>query len=292
MRFLAIDWGTSRVRAYLVDGSATLARAESEDGVSRLSPGDHQGVFDRLCGPWLAAEPALPVVLAGMVGSREGWFPASYVACPAGAADIAAALLPVDLGGGRPGLVAPGLSWSDGAAIDVMRGEETHLLGCGVADGLVCLPGTHCKWAELRGGRITRFASFMTGEMHALLRGHSMIGRPAREPADPAGFAAGLDAGSAGGILHSLFGARAAVVTGRLSPESLGPYLSGPLTAAEIDGALALYGRPERVRIVADPPRAHLYIDALARRGIAADTVGQEESLPRGLAQILAARSA
>src|SRR5262245_39858845 len=88
MRFLAVDWGTSRCRAVLTDGTAILDRAASDDGVSRLAAGQHAGVFQRLCGAWLAAEPNLPVLLVGMVGSREGWREAPYATCPSGPAEI------------------------------------------------------------------------------------------------------------------------------------------------------------------------------------------------------------
>jgi 2-dehydro-3-deoxygalactonokinase len=294
MRFIAVDWGTSRVRALLIDGTEVLARAESDEGVSRLRPGEHSAVFARHCEPWLAAE-ALPVILVGMAGSREGWRPAPYVPCPAGPDEIAGALTRVDLGEGRTGFIVPGVSTTRGEGADVMRAEETHLLGSGVADGLVCLPGTHCKWARMEGGRITDFATFLTGELYALLREHSMVGRPATEPADPGGFARGLsassfragDASGFGGLTNALFAARAATLTGRLTPAELGPYLSGLLTGEEIAGAFRLFGRPERLTVVADPPRANLYVETLGRDGISVAVAGQEETLIAGLREIL-----
>jgi 2-dehydro-3-deoxygalactonokinase len=293
MRFVAVDWGTTRVRALLVDGTAVLARSESDEGVSRLKPGQHADVFARQCGPWLAAEPDLPVVLVGMAGSREGWALAPYAACPAGSEEIAAALTRIDIGNGRTAAIVPGLTSFRNGAADVMRGEETHLLGSGVTDGLVCLPGTHCKWALVQGGKVEFFATFLTGELYALLREHSMVGRPAQDPADPAGFAAGLAAsslrgGAEGGLLNALFAARAATLTGRLSAEKLGPYLSGLLTGEEIAGAFRLFGRPSQVTIVADAPRADLYVEALGREGIPVEQRGQEETLLAGLAAILA----
>lgn len=297
MRFIALDWGTTRCRAFLADGTTILQRDSSDEGVSRLRPGEHAAVFARLCGGWLAVEPDLPVIMAGMIGSREGWAEAPYVACPAGPADIAQALTPIDIGEGRAARIVPGLRFDGPDGVDVMRGEETHLLGAAVADGLVCLPGTHCKWAEMRAGRITRFATFMTGEMHALLREHSMIGRPAAEPADPAGFGLGLEAasdreGAAGGLLNLLFRARAATVARTLPPARLGPYLSGLLTGQEIAGALSLFGTPEHVTVVAETPRADLYVDALGRRGIGVDVVSPELTLPAGLRRILDAAAA
>jgi 2-dehydro-3-deoxygalactonokinase len=293
MRFVAVDWGTSRIRALLVDGTTVLARSESDDGVSRLKPGDHAGIFARHCAAWLAAEPDLPVVLVGMAGSREGWALAPYAECPAGPDEIAAALTRIDIGDGRTAAIVPGLTSLTGGRADVMRGEETHLLGSGVADGLVCLPGTHCKWALMQAGKVGAFATFLTGELYGLLREHSMVGRPATEPADPAGFAEGLAAsslrgGPGGGLLNALFAARAATLTKRLSAGKLGPYLSGLLTGEEIAGAFRLFGRPEVVTIVADPPRADLYAEALGQEGIALRQIGQEETLLSGLAAIMA----
>lgn len=294
MRFVAVDWGTSRIRALLVDGERVVARSESNEGVSRLRAGEHAAVFAHHCGAWLAAEPDLPVILVGMAGSREGLALARYVPCPAGPDEIADAAVSVEVGNGQLATIVPGLTSLRGDAADVMRGEETHLLGSGVTDGLVCLPGTHCKWALMERGRVASFATFLTGELYGLLREHSMVGRPATEPADPAGFEAGLAASSLrgegaaqGGLLNALFVARANTLTGRLGPDRLGLYLSGLLTGEEIAGAFRLFGRSETVTVIADPPRADLYLGALTSLGIGVRLRGQEETLLAGLAAIL-----
>lgn len=298
-RFILVDWGTTRFRAFLVEDSVIIDRVVSAEGVSALSQGQHAGVFHRHCGHWLAAEPSLAVALVGMVGSREGWRMAPYVACPAGPAAVADAMMEVDLGDGREGYIVPGLtSEPQPGAIDVMRGEETLAFGAGVEDGLICLPGTHPKWVEMTEGRIARFATYFTGEMYALLRHESMIGRPATEPEDPAGFDLGLDAaerncGAAGarvGLLHLIFGARAAAVTGRLSTAALGPYISGLLTGDEINGAFSLFRKPDAVTIIGGAERAHLFARALGRHGVAARLVASEEALIIGLRRILAHR--
>jgi 2-dehydro-3-deoxygalactonokinase len=300
VRFIVADWGTTRFRGYLVEDEAVLDRTESQEGVSNLEEGQHRDVFLRQCGRWLKAEPDAPVLLVGMVGSREGWVMAPYATCPADTAEIARAMIPVDLGSGRQAHIVPGLFCEpEPGAADVMRGEETLVLGAGVENGLVCLPGTHPKWVLMRAGRIERFATYMTGEMYALLREHSMIGRPATEPSDPAGFALGLDAATRNsgesetsrvGLLHLLFGARAAVVSGRMSPGLLGPYLSGLLTGDEINGALSQFSRPSSVTIVANSPRADLYVDALNRRAVTTTVRAPQEALLAGLARILKAR--
>lgn len=297
MRLIVADWGTSRFRAYRVADGAIVDRVVSDpEGISELKPGQHRDVLQRRCGAWLGEWPDAPVLLVGMVGSREGWREAPYVPCPASAERIAASLVPVDLGEGRRAHIVPGLVCEpEPGAVDVCRGEETLSLGSGVADGLVLCPGTHSKWVTLRGGRIERFASAMTGEMYALLREHSMIGRPATEPADEAGFEEGLEAAerNAGrrriGLLHLLFGARAAVVAGRLPAARLGPYLSGLLTGDEVNGLLSGVGRPERVTIVQNLPRARQYQRALGRLGIPAELHEPEPALVAGATRIAAA---
>ena len=181
----------------------------------------------------------------------------------------------------------------------MIRGEETLVLGTGITDGLICLPGTHSKWVEVRAGRIQRFATYMTGEMYALLRHHSMIGRPATEPEDPSGFSLGLAAaernrgteGARAGLLHLIFGARAAVVTGRLSPSALGPYLSGLLTGDEINGAFALFEKPEKLTVVGAPQRAMLLSQGLSRLGVATALQSPEATLING-SQALISRAA
>jgi len=296
MRFIVADWGTSRFRAYVVEDGAIVDRVASDEGVSALKSGEHAGVFRRHCGPWLEANPDAPVLLVGMVGSREGWVEAPYATCPAGADDIARALMAVDLGDGRRGHIVPGLACEpQPGAVDVMRGEETLVLGTGVADGLVCLPGTHPKWVEMLGGRIERFATYFTGEMYALLRHHSMVGRPATEPEDPAGFALGLEAAQRNrcgaerrvGLLHLIFGARAATVTRRLSPAALGPYLSGLLTGDEIDGAFSLFDKPATLTVVGALHRAELFAQALSRHGVETVFKAPEEALIEGLRRIV-----
>jgi 2-dehydro-3-deoxygalactonokinase len=298
MRFILVDWGTTRVRAHLVDGRTIADRVEADEGVSALSKGQHAEVFQRLCGSWLERERDLPVAFVGMVGSREGWVEAPYAACPAGPADVARAMIAVDLGGGRVGHIVPGLSCEPApGAADVMRGEETLAFGAGVENGLICLVGTHPKWVEMQGGRVQRFATYLTGEMYALLRHHSMVGRPATEPEDPAGFDLGLEAaernsgvgGARVGLLHLLFGARAATVTRRLPSSALGPYISGLLTGDEINGALAQFDKPEAVTVIADEGRAEIFARALARHGVRAVRTSPTEALVAGLERILAA---
>lgn len=268
---IGVDWGTSRFRAYrLGDGGAVLARREAALGVAVLQPADFPLVLEREIGDWLA-DAAGPVVLAGMVGSRQGWVEAPYLACPADAARIAAHATPVNAPGGSKAWIVPGLIARDvqGRA-DVLRGEETQLIGlmAGLGDraATICLPGTHSKWAQIAGGEIAGFATHMTGEMYDLILNRSMIGRVAAGgPPDDRAFAAGVARAREGdGLLHQLFGARAAVLAGDLAGAALPSYLSGLLIGHEV----FTVGPPSAVHVLAGTDLADRYAQALAIGGV------------------------
>jgi 2-dehydro-3-deoxygalactonokinase len=289
---IAIDWGTSRLRAWLVaaDG-AILDRAEGDEGIMAVPPGGFSATLRRHVGAWLDAAPGTPVVMAGMVGSRNGWVEAPYVPCPAGISDIAASMVRVPLGGGLDARIVPGLITRDGAGVpDVIRGEETKLAGCGLADGTVVMPGTHGKWARIRGGRIEGFATFMTGEVYGAMAEHTILGRLAEEPDDEAGFARGLEASHRpGGLTHQLFSARTLVLTGDMPGAQVRPYLSGLLIGAEIEQGLAVFGAEGERVLVADGAFARNYAAAFTARQVPVRLVSPETVFLQGLLRLLAA---
>lgn len=289
---IALDWGTTRARAFLIgDDGTVLDRRLSDTGIQSVPPGGYPDAFAALAGDFRRARPDAAILLAGMVGSRNGWIEAPYVRCPAAPEDIAAAGLDVALSTGTRATILPGLS-CDADGFDVMRGEETLIVGLGLEDGVACLPGTHSKWARVEGGRITGFASFMTGEVYGLLRNDSILARLAEEPA--AGDAAlGRErghraAGRPGGVLNSAFLARTEVLAGRLPPGAVGPYLSSLLIAQEIAGALALFGRPSRVHLVADGVMAEGYGAALAAAGLEGAVTTPEAAFVAGVLRLSA----
>ena len=287
---IAIDWGTTRARAFLIgaDGEVKERRA-ADRGIQSVATGGFPTAFADIAGELRRAEPEAPVLLAGMVGSRNGWIEAPYVACPASAEDIAAAALTVTLDDGSAARILPGLSCDEGA-FDVMRGEETLIVGLGLQDGMVCLPGTHSKWAEIRGGRIVRFASFMTGEVFGLLRHHSILARLAEEPAGTDA-ANGLQRGLAaarrdGGFLNTAFAARTEVLAGRMSGGEVGPYLSALLVAEEVRGALARFGVPGTVDLVAEGAVADSYRSALDEAGLSFRVTTPEAAFAAGIVRL------
>ena len=202
---IALDWGTTSLRACLLGRAGELLdERRSDQGVLAAAAGaGFDAVFERHAGDWLARHGPLPVVASGMVGSRQGWVEAPYRACPASLGDVAAALLRHASAGGAGIRVVPGLSWrGPGGLPDVMRGEETQIFGAlahgGIdgGDAAFVLPGTHSKWVRVESGRIEAFATFMTGELFAVLRKHSILGRLMGDGVPDGGAGEGNDGGN------------------------------------------------------------------------------------------------
>ncbi|ARP79757.1 2-dehydro-3-deoxygalactonokinase [Bordetella genomosp. 8] len=301
---IALDWGTSSLRAYRMgpDGRVLDTRhlpwgimrlpAPSTDGPMPASAAvGFELAFEQACGDWLRAQPGLPVIACGMVGSAQGWAQAPYLDVPADPRGIGAQLAKVDTHRGAMLHIIPGLLQRQGLA-NVMRGEETQVVGLidseagagGTVDDdlLVGLPGTHCKWVRVRGGRIVEFDTFMTGEVYAALRGHTILGRTMKDPAAPddAAFQRGLEvAGSAlgqGGVLSTIFSTRALGLTGQLSAQAQPDYLSGLLIgheAAALRALLDARGMPSRIVLCGDEDLCRRYASALPHFGLAAPTL-------------------
>ncbi len=268
---IGVDWGTTSFRAFrLTQDGALRDRRSALKGLVNVPDSRFADTLREEIGPWLAAGEN-HVLLSGMIGSRQGWKEAPYLTCPAGPADVAAALTEIEFDWGQVKLV-PGLSAADEAGVaEVMRGEETQVFG--VLDamggrGLACLPGTHSKWVRVEGGRIIGFSTHMTGEAFGALRGHTILGRMMREgPADGAPFDEGVRrSGDAGGLLHHIFGARALVLAGRLAETAAAAYLSGILIGHEVRAALA--GETGQVvHVIGAPELTTLYGRAISANG-------------------------
>jgi 2-dehydro-3-deoxygalactonokinase len=292
---IGLDWGTTSFRAYRIaaDGRV-LERHGAPAGILQIEGGDFAGALGREIGPWLEREPEVPVLAAGMITSRQGWVEVPYAACPAGEAELAQGLASHRAPSGTIRFV-PGVAFEgEGGVPDVIRGEETQIvgqLGHEAAGGRFVMPGTHSKWVVVEGGRIVAFATFMTGEVYGVLKGHSILGRlMAGEGEDAHAFARGLAhaEGGAGGLLRRLFSARTLPLFGRLPETGVASYLSGLLIGSEIGEALAWMGAPadpEALTVVGTSELAGRYRRALAARGIEA-TVGTDDAAAQGLFRI------
>lgn len=280
---IGLDWGTSSLRASLFgpDG-VVLERRARPWGIQHLPAGGYAEAFQTVAGDWRDRWPEVPVLAAGMVGSRTGWREVPYVECPADAAAIAAGIMPFESECGLMHFV-PGLM-QGGSAPDVMRGEEAQIMGALerepalAVDSLVVLPGTHCKWARIQDGRVTGFTTYLTGELFAMLRDHSIVGRPARgaeggpDASRAAAFRRGLAAArasGAAGIAGRLFTTRSLFLCGDLAAADSLDYLSGLLVGEELRSVLATLGGscPPCV-LVGDPALCSRYREACAEFGI------------------------
>jgi 2-dehydro-3-deoxygalactonokinase len=272
---IGVDWGTTWFRAFRIARDGTIRdRRASPRGILNVIDSRFGETLREEIGPWLAAGDD-HVLLSGMIGSRQGWKEAPYLPCPAGAPEIAAALTDIPFDWGQVKLV-PGLAAEDEAGIpEVMRGEETQIVGCLAelgGSGLACLPGSHSKWARIEAGRITGFTTHLTGEAFGALRGHTILGRMMRDGATiPAAFDHGVArSADAGGLLHHVFGARTMALTGRMAESDTASYLSGMLIGHEVRAALGTQSGVV-VQVIGTPELTALYARAIAACGCYAE---------------------
>lgn len=286
---IGVDWGTSNFRAVRIaaDGSI-LDRRSSPRGILEVESGGFEPALRNEIGDWLAAGEDR-VLLCGMVGSRQGWVEANYLHCPVGVDELAAAVVAVPFDGADVCLV-PGVMARDAEGVpEVMRGEETQIAGLLTAlsdDALVCLPGTHSKWARVHDRQITGFTTSMTGEVYGALRRHTILGRSMTANADSAdreAFLRGIErAHTAGGLLHHLFGVRTLALMDELRPEAAASYLSGLLIGYEVAAAMPAGAH---VHLVGDAVLCSLYQMAIEAIGGSA-TIEKEDAAARGLLAI------
>ncbi|HEV2078847.1 MAG TPA: 2-dehydro-3-deoxygalactonokinase [Allosphingosinicella sp.] len=284
--FIAVDWGTTNRRAYLV----------SADGACTQEMEDDQGILSVEAGGFPPAVRQIreqlgdkPLMMAGMVGSNRGWIEAPYVPCPAGTPDIAQRLVWAEEG--RTAIV-PGLSCLSDDHADVMRGEEVQILGA-VAAGLVpetcliCHPGTHNKWINISGGQIMSFRTVMTGEMFSLLKEHSILADLLSLPATTgAAFQAGVRRGlSHDGLTAELFSVRARVLLDQAKREDQASFTSGLLIGADL--RVGLRAEPDaEVIVMGRPELTSLYAAALTEAGTEAREVDGEQAFLAGTRQL------
>ena len=285
-QLIAVDWGTTNRRAYQLDGAGAVLRSTRDDkGLLAVAPGGFADAVAEI----RATLGDHPMLLAGMVGSARGWVHVPYVPCPAGLAELAAALHWVDA---RTAIV-PGLSDPSG---DVMRGEEVQVLGAvagglAPADAMLCQPGTHCKWARMARGKVAGFSTAMTGELFALLKDHSLLGEFLRGPiSDGAPFREGLRNGLAGDLTRRLFGVRASALLDLRPAQDSAAYTSGLLIGHDVAGAGLEAG--QMVHILADPHLGSLYAAAIEQAGGHPIRIDSHAAFVAGLSHIWSAAQA
>jgi 2-dehydro-3-deoxygalactonokinase len=274
---IGLDWGTTSFRAYRMDATGTISdRRAGDDGILQVPDGKFDAVLSARVGDWLAADASLPVLASGMIGSRQGRCEVDYANCPAGLGEIAAGIVALETPG-RTIHFVPGLTTRGSDRVpDVMRGEETQIMGIvdTGASARLLLPGSHSKWVDVQDGRIAHFATFMTGEIFAAVKNHTILGRTMAANVDDAdafrrGASYGLsDERSSGGLLKKLFSARTLALFDELGPSEGSDYLSGLLIGAEVREGLAMSTVDAAVHVVGEAGLVDRYGVVLALAGV------------------------
>ncbi|WP_421577519.1 2-dehydro-3-deoxygalactonokinase [Shinella sp. M31] len=291
--YVAVDWGTSSFRLWLIgkDGGVLAERRSGEGMTTAARMGFAEVLNSHLSAT--AAPKNLPVLICGMAGAKQGWVEAGYLDTPAALLDIPAAAVCI------PGVEAdirilPGLAQRDPAAPDVIRGEETQLLGAagelGNGDHLVCMPGTHSKWVRLSGGRVEGFSTFMTGELFDAVAKNTILSHSIAEAGPVSGGSDAFRAAVSRMVrtpalaTSQLFSVRAGALIAGLKPDDAKARLSGTLIGLEIAGALSLVAAGTPVALVVSGGLGTLYGEALAAAGLTPVVIDADTAVRNGLA--------
>ena len=287
--WIAVDWGTSNLRAYAMGADGrVLAEAASDEGMGKLERESYEPALLRLIGPWLEDRP--PLVACGMVGSRQGWCEAPYRTVPCTPLDPAALVTAPTTDPRLRVSIAPGLKQTQPA--DVMRGEETQIAGALQLmpgyDGVLCLPGTHSKWVHVSAGEVVSFQTFMTGEMFALMSEasvlrHGMLGGGWDDAAFDAAVAETLSRPERLGA--RLFSLRAEGLIAGLTATAARSRLSGLLIGTELAAARP-YWLGQRVTLIGAESLSAAYVRALSAQGVTAHRLSATDCTLAGLASL------
>ena len=286
--FIALDWGTSSFRAYLLSPDGAIQETvATPHGIMAVKDATFDEALETHIGKW---HRNLPVMASGMITSRQGWVELPYVSCPANLQSIAASVRPHTSKQGRKLFFVPGISCRNAQGIpDVIRGEETQVLGAsqGGTEHFVT-PGTHSKWIDVSDGSIEGFSTYMTGEVFALLKNHSILGKlMTGETNNPAAFEQGVRAGlkDPAGFLHHIFSARTLALFNEMPTEHLSSYLSGQVIATEIAHAIAKNTVNAQYVILATPALGEHYMAAMKIAGLNV-SYGELDVAVKGLRRI------
>ena len=236
--FVVCDWGSTNIRAFLYLDGKQVEVKKSHEGVTTVRGKDCEGAFDRLTAEWFQKYGPMPTIMAGMVGSINGWTDAAYLDCPVDLGELSSQLTEVHHSKGYKIRIVPGICVRDKDNWNVIRGEETQLAGAFKLSPskVYIMPGTHCKWVLADGSRVNSFRTAMTGEMHSIMMKYSLVGLGAGEQEDSEpDFIAGLERGyTENNIVPRLFEIRGANILGGIKPCHVGEFLSGLLIGAEV----------------------------------------------------------
>ncbi len=284
--WIAVDWGTSRLRAFAMSGANVIQAASSDKGMGGLEAKDFEPALLELVEPWLDAGTKTPVIACGMVGAKEGWADAGYNSVPC--YPLNQNLLAARTSDPRIDVaIIAGLSQT--SPPDVMRGEETQIVGYLRTnpdfDGVICLPGTHTKWVRISAGEVVSFMTFMTGELFSLLANNSVLRHTvSSDSIDQSDFLEAVsDAISKPQFIAArLFSLRAEALLDNLAPVRAKARLSGSLIGVELAAARP-YWLGQQITIIGAPEISAHYGAALTAQGVEPSTVNADEMTVAGL---------
>jgi 2-dehydro-3-deoxygalactonokinase len=295
--YVAVDWGTSSFRLWLVDwAGSVLGQRRSQEGMMAAGKTGFATVLQSHLDA-LGAANDLPVIICGMAGARQGWVEAGYIDTPAHLATVLERAVPVP-GGARDIRILPGIAQRDPTAPDVMRGEETQLLGAlgmdAADDAVVCIPGTHSKWAVVKGGTVERFATFMTGELFSVVSRETILSHAvanAEEAEDISAFKSAVVAAFETPALAAnlLFQVRSRQLLYGGSASAARERISGTLIGLELAAGLAGDRPSSGITLVASGRLQLLYQLAFEALAVPVRSIDAEEAVRRGLS--MAARA-
>jgi len=273
--WIAVDWGTSNMRAWTMSASGTvLAEASSDQGMGKLDRSGFEPALLAVIKDWI--DGPTTVIACGMVGSRQGWVEAPYAAVPCATLPEGLVQAPTT----HPDLtvyVIPGIKQTNPA--DVMRGEETQITGFLTRnknwDGVICLPGTHTKWVHISADEVVSFQTFMTGELFDTIATQTVLRHSiAADGWDDEAFAQGLDMGLSRPerLATRLFSLRANGLLNDMPATAARAQLSGLLIGTELAAAKP-YWLGQQIAVIGDSKLSKLYVDALATQAAPATQV-------------------
>lgn len=293
--WIAVDWGTSNVRAWGIDADGeVLFERSSPQGMGKLKPADYPAVLEKLAGEDIETRTRVDVLICGMAGARQGWKEAPYVAVPAALEDLGSSSIAVNVPNSalKPRII-PGVCQRLGDEFDVMRGEETQLLGLTELRKqeryAVVLPGTHSKWVSISAGRISSFATAMTGELYEVLGTHTVLRFSMAGDKSGPQTEEGIEAGLHEGLWHPdllsslIFRARAASLLADRGADWCAGYLSGVLVGAEVGGHCRNTDFQATTYLIGAERLCRIYARAFAKLRLKTETVDATEATIAGL---------
>lgn len=295
--WLIIDWGTTNFRVFAMDANNDVVdKKEEKLGLLQVKEGGFAKQLEEILSGWLAEFKSLPIFMAGMVGSKQGWHDVNYQATPVDLINLASTAYQFLLPWGASAVIFPGVSHqSNGDQYDVMRGEEIQLIGLSYllesTSFLSILPGTHSKHAVMKNGKLSSFSTYMTGELYSILSQYSILGRGLSELPQPhelgKAFIRGLNEGQSGLLSNALFLVRTHRLFNNLSDDQVLEYLSGMLIGKELSALKnTMNETDEHLYLVGSENLCRSYQLACSEFGIKNTYVNGDNCFIRGMIEL------